>query len=127
MTKFKLRNMSEESKKLFKEREKEWKENPIIERLEDSPIPGITKIEHIKELQEKLVQTCIDYINEKGLKDIYSVSFSADSLDVSAEHKQWVPATDSYIKVEGIRCQRHRRKNGEIFEMPYSYKIGEYM
>ena len=106
---------------------KEWRENPIIERLEDSPIPGITQIEHIKELQEILVQTCLDFINKHGLADIYSVSFNADELAYSAQHGSWQPATDSYIKVEGVRYQNLRRKNGEIFQMPYRYDIGEYM
>ena len=110
---------------ILEELAKKWKENPIIERLEDSPIPGIT--EHIKELQEILVQTCIDYINKHGLTDVYSVSFNADELAYSAKYGKWQPATDSYIKIEGVRFQNHRRKNGEIFQMPYRYIIGEYM
>lgn len=106
---------------------KQWEENPIVERLEDSPIPGLTKIEHIKELQEILVQTCIDYINKNGLTDIYSVSFSADDLSTSAEYGSWQPCTDSHIKVKGLREERRRRKDGTIFAMPYTYDIGEYM
>lgn len=43
------------------------------------------------------------------------------------KYGKWQPATDSYIKIEGIRFQNHRRKNGEIFQMPYRYIIGEYM
>ena len=106
---------------------KQWEENPIVEKLEDTPIPGITNIDHIKELQEILVQTCIDYINKNKLTDIYSVHFSADDLNTSAEYGSWQPCTDSYIKVKGLRAERRRRKNGEIFEMPYTYDIGEYM
>lgn len=102
-------------------------ENPVVEKLEDTPIPGITKIDHIKELQEILVQTCIDYINKNGLTDIYSVSFNADSLAESAEYGSWQPCTDSYIRVDGISAQRRKRKNGEIDEFPYRYEIGEYM
>ena len=102
-------------------------ENPVVERLEDTPIPGITKIDHIKELQEILVQTCIDYINKNGLTDIYSVSFNADSLAESAEYGSWQCCTDSYIRIDGIRAQRRKRKNGEIDEFPYRYTIGEYM
>ena len=105
----------------------QWKENPIVERLEDSTIPGITKQEHVEELQQILVQTCLDYINKHGLTDIYSVSFNAEELAYSAKQGKWQPATDSYIKVEGIRYQNHRLKNGEIFKMPYRYDIGEYM
>ena len=44
---------------------------------------GITQIEHIKELQKILVQTCLDYINKHGLIDIYSLSFTADELAYS--------------------------------------------
>ena len=105
----------------------QWKESPIVEKLEDSPIPGITQKEHIQELQEILVQTCLDFINKYGLTDIYSVSFTADELAYSAKHGKWQPATDSYIKVEGIRYQNHRLENGEIYKMPYRYDIGEYM
>ena len=43
------------------------------------------------------------------------------------KYGKWQPATDSYIKIEGIRFQNHRRKNGEIFQMPYRYIIGEYI
>ena len=120
-----IRNVSDFVKKI----KKEWEDNPIVERLEDAPISeeGLTTEEHIKELQEILVQTCIDYINKHGLKDIYAVRFNADSLSESAEFGSWQACTDSYIKVEGIRVERHRRKNGEIFEMPYTYDIGEYM
>ena len=105
----------------------QWKENPIVEKLEDSPIPGITQKENIKELQEILVQTCLDYINKHGLTDIYSVSFTADELAYSAKHGKWQPATDSYIRVEGIRTENRRRKNGEIIQIPYTYVIGESM
>ena len=98
-----------------------------IKRIENSTIPGVTQKEHIKELQEILVQTCLDFINKYGLTNIYSVSFTADELAYSAKHGKWQPATDSYIKVEGIRYQNHRLKNGEIYKMPYRYDIGEYM
>ena len=112
---------------LKKEWKKDWEENPIVEKLEDSPIPGITKTEHIQRLQEILVQACIDYINENKLTDIWGVHFSADDLNTSAKYGEWTPSTDSYIRVEGIRQERHKRKNGEVFEMPYRYTIGEYM
>ena len=112
---------------LIEEHAKKWEENPIVERLEDSPIPGITKKEHIKELQEILVQTCLDYINQHGLTDIYSVSFNADELAYSAKHGKWHPVTDSYIRVEGSRIQNYRRKDGEITQIPYTFVIGESM
>ena len=95
--------------------------------LEDSPIPGITQKEHIMGLQEILVQTCLDYINKHGLTDIYSVSFNADELAYSAKQGKWHPATDSYIRVEGIRIENRRRKNGETIQIPDTYVIGESM
>jgi len=106
---------------------KSLEENPVVERLEDSPTPGITTIDHIKELQEILVQTCIDYINKNGLTDVWSVRFSADDLAESSKYGSWQPCTDSYIKIEGLKKERYLRKNGDMFEMPYRYTIGEYM
>lgn len=109
----------------IEELRKKWTENPIVEKLENDPIPGLTTHDDIRDLQDRLVQTCIDFINEKGLTDIYSVSFSADDLFESAKYGSWQPCTDSYIKVEGLGYENHRRKNGEIFRMPYRYEIGE--
>ena len=127
--------MSEENKKLrtrkpssfINEMVKEWRENPIVEKLEDAPHKDVTTEEHIKELQEILVQTCIDYIKKNNLTDVDAVHFSADGLGESVEYGEWTPGTDSYIKLTGIKIERHRRKNGEIFEVPYWYVIGEYM
>ena len=104
---------------------KKWEENPIVEQLENDPIPGLTTHDDIRELQDRLVQTCIDFINEKGLTDIYGVSFNADSLAESAGYGSWQPCTDSYIKVEGLGHENHRRLDGSIFRMPYRYEIGE--
>lgn len=119
--------MERKRSKIIDDVVKKWEENPIVERLEDDPKLDLTKEEHIKELQERLVQTCIDYINEKGLKDIWSVSFNADSLFESAEYGSWQPCTDSYINVKGLCHENHKRKDGSIFKMPYWYDIGEYM
>lgn len=113
--------------KIIEEIKKKWDENPIVERLEDDPKQELTKKEHIRELQERLVQTCIDYINEKGLTDIYAVSFNADSLSESAKWGSWQPCTDSYINIKGLCHENHKRKNGEIFRIPYWYEIGENM
>lgn len=115
------------SSKIMEELKKKWDENPIVERLEDDPKPNITTIDHIKELQEILVQTCIDYINKNNLTDIYKVIFNADSLEESSRFGEWQPCTDSYIRVEGICHENYKRKNGEIIKMPYRYDIGEYM
>ena len=105
---------------------KEWEENPIVEHLEDSPIPGITKIEDIKDFQHYLAQKTIDYVKEHNLTDIDAVYFRFDGMQHSVQWGEWVPASDSYIKVEGIRYNRDRRKDGTILEVPYRYDIGEY-
>lgn len=59
------------------------------------------------ELQKRLVQTCIDFINENMLvhedvKKIYQVEFSADCLQESAEHGEWHPCTDSYCALNAV-------------------------
>ena len=95
----------------------------ILWRRQDSNLQQ----EHVKELQEILVQTCLDYINQHGLTDIYSVSFNADELAYSAKHGKWHPATDSYIRVEGTRIENLLLKNGETIQIPYTYVIGESM
>lgn len=123
-----MENNRERKKSPFiEEISRKWKENPIVERLEDEPVPDITKQKHIKELQEILVQTCIDYINKNGLTDVYSVHFNADALNESAKYGSWQSCTDSYIRFEGTKNLRFKRKNGEIFEMSERYDIGEYM
>ena len=70
------------------------------DRLDTYTNPVTTK-EHLSELQDVLVQVCINYINENKLTDIDEISFSADSLQHSAHFGEWVPATDSYIKAVG--------------------------
>lgn len=77
-----------------------------------------TKIENIKELQERMVQLCIDYLIEKGLDDIQEVRFSADMLQFSKEHGEWTPATDSFITVYGFQTDEHGLEARRI--------IGEY-
>lgn len=101
--------------------------SPIKEDLGYTEPEKKTTKEHIKELQERLVQTCIDYINEKGLDDIYQVRFNADSLAESAKYGSWQSCTDSYIGVEGIRDHKFLREDGEEFVMAERYDIGEYM
>ena len=66
------------------------------------------------EFHEILVQTAIDFINEKGLKDVWSVSFYADSLQESAKIGQWCPATDSSLTLEAVKDNKP----------PYRVEIG---
>lgn len=53
-----------------------------------------------RELQERLVQCCIDYINEIDNKDIDRVIFSADCLQESAKAGYWQPCTDSTCELQ---------------------------
>ena len=86
-----------------------------------------TTVEHVKQLQAVLIQACIDYINRYGLSDVWAISFRADSLNESAEAGCWQPATDSYIKLEGIRQETVTGKDGEQMQVRASYTIWEYM
>ena len=82
----------------------------------------VTSNEHLSELQDILVQVCINYINENKLTDIDEISFSADSLQCSARFGEGVPATDSYIRAVGyeeINDEKNnycvRKKIGDIW------------
>lgn len=63
-------------------------------------------------LQERLVQTCIDFINEykddEQVKEIQVVEFKVDGLQFSAKEGSWQPDTDSFCILHG----RHIRENG---------------
>ena len=56
-------------------------------------------------LQERLVQTCIDFINEykdnEQVEQIERVEFNVDCLQESVKHGEWHPSTDSYCAVYG--------------------------
>ena len=81
--------------------------------------------ETVKELHEVLVQTVLDFINEKGLKNVWSVSFSADSLQESAEFGTWCPATDSFLNVEGLETEEYKSEDGKTHSVPHRVSIGE--
>ena len=83
----------------------------------------ITKEKDMKELLEILVQTTIDFINERGLTDIYSVGFGADDLQGSAKFGEWEPCTDASIHVTGIG--KEKGKDGH--EYTVCQNIGSYM
>lgn len=60
-------------------------------------------------LQERLVQTCIDFINEhkddEQINEIQLVEFRADCLQESTKHGEWQPCTDSYCSLYGVRTE----------------------
>ena len=55
------------------------------------------------ELQKRMVQLCIDFINERNLTDINEVNFGADGLQSSAKCGEWSPSTDSSLSLIGIQ------------------------
>lgn len=58
-------------------------------------------------LQERLVQTCIDFINEhkndEQVKEIQMVEFKADNLQTSAKVGSWQSETDSHCALIGTK------------------------
>ena len=60
-------------------------------------------------LQERLVQTCIDFINEhkddEQVKEIQMVEFRADNLQESSEHGEWQLCTDSFCSLYGVSTE----------------------
>lgn len=110
----------------LEEWKKEIENNPIVKKLEDIPEPKITERKHTKELQEKLVQLCIDYIKENNLSDIDAVYFSFDGIQPSVEFGEWDCCSDSSIKLRGIKKERFERKDGTIVVMPSHYDIDSY-
>ena len=102
----------EEYKKLSKEDKRNFEiglQALKPENLEPYSNP-VTTEDQLSELQDILVQVCINYININGLTDIDEITFSADSLQRSAHFGKWVPATDSYIRAVGYE----ETNNGEI-------------
>ena len=53
------------------------------------------------ELQKRLIQCCIDFIQETGNEDIDEVLFNVDCLQVSVNAGKWHPGTDSACTVNG--------------------------
>ena len=72
---------------------------------EDAPMAEegttVSTKQDIRDLHHILVQTVIDFINERKLTDIEEVGFGADSLQTSAHWGYWTPETDSSISVYG--------------------------
>lgn len=110
-----------------------WEVDPVTVRIiKHDDLPNyenpVTTTNDIKELQEKLVQTCIDFIKEKNLTDIDMVRFNVDGLTRNAiEFGEWVPAMDSYIGVEGLQEDTYIGKSGNPYTFMVRKFIGEYM
>ena len=109
-----------------------WEVDPSsihIIRHDDLPkyVNPVTTTNDIKELQERLVQTCIDFIKEKNLTDIDAVRFNVDGLEDSIEFGEWTPGMDSYIGVEGLQEDTYVGKSGNDYTFRVRKFIGEYM
>ena len=110
-----------------------WEVDPTSVRIirhDDLPkyINPVTSTNYIKELQERLVQTCIDFVKEKNLTDIDAVRFNVDGLTNNAiEYGEWTPAMDSYIGVEGLQDELMEGKSGKMHKFKKRAFIGEYM
>ena len=109
--------LPDEAKKVFNKETYFYK--PDYDEYKDP----ITTEKDMKELLEILVQTTIDFINERGLTDIYSVGFSADDLQGSAKFGEWESCTDASIQVTGIG--KEKSKDGHEYSV--CQRIGEYM
>lgn len=104
------------AKKVF--RQETWVYEPDYGDYENP----VTTEKDMKELLEILVQTTIDFINERGLTDIYSVGFGADDLQSSAKFGEWVSATDASIHATGMGIEV--AEDGTKYNVVQ--KIGEY-
>ena len=106
----------EEYKKLSKEDKRNFEiglQALKPENLEPYSNP-VTTEDQLSELQDILVQVCINYININGLTDIDEIIFNADSLQHSAHFGKWVPTTDSYIRAVGYEKINDGKNNYSI-------------
>lgn len=96
-----------------------WAYHPDYDTYQN---PKTTK-KDLSDLLEILVQTTIDFIDERGLDDIYSIGFGADSLQESRKFGEWTPATDADIHANGLG----KIKGSDGKEYTVVQLIGEYM
>ena len=87
----------------------------------------ITTQNNIRELQEILVQTCIDYMKKYNLTDIDEINFSVNGLSGDSYREgKWMPSTDSSIEVIGIEYEKFTL-NSKEYKMPVRALIGSWM
>lgn len=74
-------------------------------------------------LQERLVQTCIDFINEykddEQVKKIEIIEFNVDGLQFSAKEGSWQPDTDSSCILQGRRVTKTGLGLGYLIDSSY--------
>ena len=109
-----------------------WEVDPATVRIihhDDLPKyeNPVTTTEDIKELQQRLVRTCIDFVRTRNLTDIDAVRFNVDGLGDSIYFCEWTAGMDSYIGVEGLQEETFTGKSGEPYTFRVRKFIGEYM
>ena len=74
-------------------------------------------------LQERLVQTCIDFINEhkddEQVKQIEIIDFSVDGLQFSVKEGSWQPDTDSSCILQGRHILQNGLGSGYLIDRSY--------
>jgi hypothetical protein len=109
--------LDDQAKKVFK------KETWAYESDYDDYKDPVTTEKDLSELLDVLVQTIIDFINERNLTDIDSIGFGADGLQESADAGEWIAYTDANIYATGLGTVKG--KDGH--EYTVAQKIGSYM
>lgn len=79
----------------------------------------------MSELHHILVQTVIDFLNEKKLSNVEAVHFSADGLRESSQYGEWTPATDSFLTLEGLTDEEWTDDDGVKRTYPARVEIGK--
>jgi hypothetical protein len=96
--------------------------------LENYKDPKTTQTD-ITDLHKLLVQTCIDFIRERELYDIFEVNFNVDGLENNAiEYGEWTPGMDSYCGVVGLQeddTKTFTSSKGNEYTMRVRKLIGE--
>lgn len=109
-----------------------WEVDPATVRIiKHDDLPKyenpVTTTEDIKELQQRLVQTCIDFVRTRNLTDVDMVRFSVDGLGDAINFQEWTAGMDSYIGVEGLQEDTYTGKSGKPYTFRVRKFIGEYM
>lgn len=109
-----------------------WEVDPsTVHIIQHADLPmyenPVTTTDDIKELQQRLVQTCIDFVRTRNLTDIDAVYFQVDGLGDSIEFREWTSGMDSFISVEGLQDELQEGKSGRMYKFKTRALIGECM
>lgn len=92
----------------YKDRDEDW----VSDELGPYVNPETTKTD-IDQLHEILVQTALDFLEEKNLHDIDEVHFSVDGLQGSVPYGEWCSCTDSSLSLVGLQDETYELPDGE--------------